>query len=235
MMNVRGVVRGGAKPDFNPPPQRRAGRLGRPGRRERLESFSGLAHACAGAGRSLSAFAERASSLGLALGQLSALPAEAVRQVWVDDARVDELLARRYIEEYELSAVPFIRSKDDDSCRQARERATSLLLSLLTPEQRDQFTHGGFIEVRGKTTGLTYRVYKGTLFYNVHVLLDGVPHLKLCAAPGGSMPREDKLLGQVMGLKCDERRFIRAANFSPQTTDGFELERALREFARSGL
>lgn len=117
---------------------------------------------------------------------------------------------------------------------EARGRARGLLLSLLTPVQREQYERG-FIEVRGQLTALVYRIDTSHLTYNVRVGggTDGL--VKLCAMPSGMMPREDKLLGQMMGLKCDERNFLRAANMAPRPgPEAFALARALHQFAAGG-
>ncbi|HYG80910.1 MAG TPA: hypothetical protein VD861_11005 [Pyrinomonadaceae bacterium] len=124
--------------------------------------------------------------------------------------------------------------EDEVMSPEARGRARSLLLSLLTPVQREQYARG-YIEVRGQLTALVYRIDTSHLTYNVRVGggTDGL--VKLCATPSGRMPKEDKLLGQVMGLKCDERSFLRAANMSPRPgLEAFRLALALRRFADGG-
>lgn len=115
----------------------------------------------------------------------------------------------------------------------AAERARALLFSHLTPALREQYSKG-YIEVRGQLTPLTYRVNTSGLTYNI-VAADSDAFVNLCAAPSGRMPREDKLLGQVMGLRCDERRFIRAANIRPSGSEASaRLLRALQRFADGG-
>jgi hypothetical protein len=119
----------------------------------------------------------------------------------------------------------------DPFSAEAHARARTLLLSLLTPAQRAQYAKG-YIEVRGQLTSLIYRVNTADLTYNIVASDDQGAQVKLCAAPSGHMPREDKLLGQVMGLRCDERRFIRAANLLPGGGDASRrVYLALRKFA----
>lgn len=149
-----------------------------------------------------------------------------VQGAW-DDAVI---YGRQYIDE-RLEQIMFEGFKPA-----AHERARSLLLSLLTPAQRGQYRRG-FIEVRGQVTGLVYRICTASTMYNVTAYGPRGEVLKLCATPSGLMPKEDKLLGQVMGLRCDERSFIRAANMRPLTSSGAEwfkageLYVALKRFA----
>lgn len=98
-------------------------------------------------------------------------------------------------------------------------KALKLLLSVLTPEQRQTYADLGYIECTG-SLGTRYRINRGHT-YNVSWLNEwGREAGEVCATPdrwhghGGSreMPDEDVMLGQLLSLVTDERAFLRIAH-----------------------
>jgi hypothetical protein len=95
--------------------------------------------------------------------------------------------------------------------RLAKERAMELLLSHLTPQQRETFEANKWFIVEGGLSKKRYRInMKGHLVANIDALDDG--H-RLCAhADLHSVPMGDHLLAQKLMLQYDEERFLRIAN-----------------------
>jgi hypothetical protein len=96
----------------------------------------------------------------------------------------------------------------------AGERATELLLSHLTPEQRHTFEQNKWFIVQGGRTKRKYKVHAtGSLNANVEVM--GENH-RLCAhCDYHVMPYNDHVLMQKVMLELDEDNFLRVANRHP--------------------
>lgn len=94
----------------------------------------------------------------------------------------------------------------------AAAKARTLLLSVLSPEQRAEYTKSKTFIVRGNAGGL-YRITHGRIG-NVIVLnaADFKPTHALCAHPDG-VPIEDVLVAQLLHLRDDEAAFGRVANW----------------------
>ena len=98
--------------------------------------------------------------------------------------------------------------------QEARDRARQLLLSHLTPEQRQTFESNRWFVVQGGKSGRRYRI-KDTddLVANIDVLDgDRVDH-RICAhAPIDRFPLHDHLLAQKIMIECEEEQMLKIAN-----------------------
>jgi hypothetical protein len=95
----------------------------------------------------------------------------------------------------------------------AEQRSFSLLLSLLSQEQRHEFQVYGHFHVRGGSTGDSYRIRVDSAV-NIDVLgQNGVVKYHLCAHPMGNIPMYDVMAGQLLYLQdaASERRFLEHA------------------------
>lgn len=139
------------------------------------------------------------TSLGLYSGWET--PAPVVRTA----AEIAEMDARhaRQIEEVRAAAH---RRKEAD------ERAEILLLSHLTPKQKEDYRKYKYICFKGRS-GANYRIRSGSTIGNVDVMdAKGkeVMH-RLCAHPR-DVPMPDTLLTQLFTLRHHEAEFLRTAN-----------------------
>jgi hypothetical protein len=89
-------------------------------------------------------------------------------------------------------------------------RSRELLLSKLTPEQRDTFDKNNWFVVVGGKTKTLYRVEGHTLVANIVVLVAAVH--RLCGHCNRSLPMADQLLAQKLMLEYDEEEFLKIAN-----------------------
>jgi hypothetical protein len=96
----------------------------------------------------------------------------------------------------------------------AGERATELLLSHLSPEQRHTFEQNKWFIVEGGRTKKKYKIHaRDSLNANVEVM--GENH-RLCAhCDYHTMPYNDHVLMQKVMLELDEDNFLRIANRHP--------------------
>jgi hypothetical protein len=94
----------------------------------------------------------------------------------------------------------------------ARARAHALLLSHLTPAQRQTFEINKWFIVEGGRSKAKYRIRGHACAGNVE-LLDGerVTH-RLCCHCGPTIPLGDQLLTQKLMLELDEEEFLKLAN-----------------------
>ncbi|MDQ2990244.1 MAG: hypothetical protein M3R60_14190 [Pseudomonadota bacterium] len=96
----------------------------------------------------------------------------------------------------------------------AEQRARTLLLSLLTAEQRAEFETGGYFHVTGGSSGERYRI-RADSAVNIDVFgPDGSVRFHLCARPAGNIPMHDVMAGQLLYLQdgSTEARFLAQAN-----------------------
>jgi hypothetical protein len=94
----------------------------------------------------------------------------------------------------------------------ARARAHALLLSHLTPAQRQTFETNKWFVVEGGRSKTRYRVRSHACAGNIE-LLDGerVTH-RLCGHCDHTIPLGDQLLAQKLMLELDEDEFLKLAN-----------------------
>lgn len=84
---------------------------------------------------------------------------------------------------------------------QAEQKALSLMLSLLSREQRDEFDKFGYFHATGGSSGDRYRIRRNS-GVNVDVLgKDGHVEFHLCARPCGDIPMYDVMAGQLLFLQ----------------------------------
>jgi hypothetical protein len=95
----------------------------------------------------------------------------------------------------------------------SRDRATALLLELLTPEQARSYSHEGYFEVRGSAGG-RWRINSSGQAGNVDLVheADGRRLASFCCHPPGRLPAADAHLAQMLHLVTDEEGFRRTAN-----------------------
>jgi hypothetical protein len=98
--------------------------------------------------------------------------------------------------------------------RLAEKRSLSLLLGLLSEEQRVEFESQGFFHVTGGSSGERYRIRRDSVV-NIDVLAkDGSARIYLCARPMGNLPMYDVMAAQLLYLQGreSETRFLDRAN-----------------------
>lgn len=94
---------------------------------------------------------------------------------------------------------------------EANERAETLLISCLTPEQRESFRKNGYFTVAGSKGGI-YQIHRGRL-HNIYRLdLQGNKVEEICCAPRMQVPDCDTMLSQKLTLEVDEDELRRKAN-----------------------
>jgi hypothetical protein len=93
------------------------------------------------------------------------------------------------------------RSRQALKIAQAEQKALSLLLNLLSREQRDEFDRYGYFHVTGGSSGHRYRI-RDNSGVNIDLLdIDGNVEYHLCARPSGEMPMYDVMAGQLLFLQ----------------------------------
>jgi hypothetical protein len=98
--------------------------------------------------------------------------------------------------------------------RLAGKKSLSLLLNLLSDEQRFEFQSHGFFHVTGGRSGDRYRIRRDSVV-NIDVLgKDGTVRIYLCARPTGNLPIYDVMAAQLLYLQDreSETRFLDQAN-----------------------
>jgi hypothetical protein len=95
----------------------------------------------------------------------------------------------------------------------ANQRARELLLSKLSPEQRDCFNKNKWFVVEGGQTKKKYRIKSHGYIANIDVLGDNgkVMH-RLCVHCAHDIPLEDHLLAQKIMLELAENDIVKLAN-----------------------
>lgn len=96
-------------------------------------------------------------------------------------------------------------------------RATELLLSLLTDEQRQSYRQHGWFIVVGGSTGRRYRIRCNSYQGNVDLLAandNNRIEYRFCGHCRDRIPLGDHLLAQKIMLEIDETAFIGLANRS---------------------
>jgi hypothetical protein len=95
----------------------------------------------------------------------------------------------------------------------ASERATELLLSLLSEEQAATYREHGWFEVRG-SSGRRWRVRNRGQSGNVDLMPEAGEEREAtyCAHPPGGLPDADAHVAQMLALVTDDTTFERTAN-----------------------
>jgi hypothetical protein len=96
----------------------------------------------------------------------------------------------------------------------AEKRARTLLLNLLSDQQRLEFQSHGFFYVTGGSSGDRYRIRLDSVV-NIDVISkDGTVREYLCARPIGDIPMYDVMAAQLLYLQDpgSEARFLNQAN-----------------------
>jgi hypothetical protein len=96
----------------------------------------------------------------------------------------------------------------------AEKRSLSLLLNLLSDEQRVEFQSHGYFHVTGGSSGERYRIRRDSAV-NIDVLgKDGSARIYLCGRPIGNLPMYDVMAAQLLYLqdRDSETRFLEQAN-----------------------
>lgn len=103
----------------------------------------------------------------------------------------------------------------------ARGRALDLLLSLLNPDQCQEFQLCRHFHVIGGSTGTRYRIRVAS-FANIDVLDSvGKPMYRLCAHPAGDIPVYDVMAAQMLFLQdsVTEECFLQKAKVYTALTE----------------
>lgn len=97
---------------------------------------------------------------------------------------------------------------------QAVDRARQLLLSHLTPAQRETFTKNRWFVVEGGRSKQRYRIDVGGGYQGNVALLDSGDKVAatFCGHCDGSIPRYDQFLAQKLMLEQHEDEFLRLSN-----------------------
>jgi len=109
------------------------------------------------------------------------------------------------------------------AARRAERRALTLLLRLLSPDQRRDFRQHRHIHVTGASSGSRYRI-RVALFANIDVLAcNGIVAHRLCVQPVGELPIYDVIAGQILYLQDPgaEEGFLLHANMHPTRHEEF--------------
>jgi hypothetical protein len=107
------------------------------------------------------------------------------------------------------------------SDRRAKRRALILLMTLLNPEQREEFRKFRQFHVIGGNSGNRYRI-RVAAFANIDVLCaNGRVKHRLCAHPAGDVPVYDVMAAQLLHLQdpATEQRFLQRANVHPPLSE----------------
>jgi len=105
--------------------------------------------------------------------------------------------------------------------RRAKRKSLILLMSLLNPEQRQEFRQYRYFHVTGGSSGDRYRIRVG-MIANIDVLRnDGKVKYRLCVRPNGDIPVYDVMAGQLLHLQDPEteQRFRQQANIHSALPD----------------
>lgn len=106
----------------------------------------------------------------------------------------------------------------------AREKARTLLLKLLTTEQKDQLEKLRYFEVIAGASRRRYRIREG-IAGNIRLVdPEGREVTQYCCHPAG-LPIEDVMVAQKLQIEHDEEEFLRLANASPIPVSGAQYAR----------
>lgn len=125
-----------------------------------------------------------------------------------------QIRAQRYVAPQPTAAELKAAKKAADDRQQERveaeTRALTLLLDMLTEQQRDEFQKYRHFTVHGRNW--RYRIRKGHAG-NVDVVdKNGIISHRLCAHPSYTVPDFDAMLAQKLMLEDDEDSFLSIAN-----------------------
>jgi len=107
----------------------------------------------------------------------------------------------------------------------AEESSLQLLVSNLSPAQREQFAQHRYFEVVENKSGARYRIRYGQMLNVERLDANGVSVLALCFAPRGRLPVGDIMLAQKIALELFESDAIRVACVSRPSNHAQELRR----------
>jgi hypothetical protein len=144
------------------------------------------------------------------------------RQSWIAPQRLYIASRTQAVEDelrhyYELEQRRQAHQVREQHSTEARDRSRELLLSHLTPAQRETFERNKWFIVEGGLSKQRYRIRAlGHMVANIDVLsgpaLELVSH-RLCGhCDLEAVPLFDQLLAQKMMLELDEERFLKVAN-----------------------
>ncbi len=105
--------------------------------------------------------------------------------------------------------------------RRAKRRALSLLMRLLSPEQRQEFRDYGHFHVIGAHTRARYRI-RMEVIANIDVLSeDGKIRHRLCVHHAGGVPLYDVMASQLLQLQdtVAEEQLLKQANVVPAPSE----------------
>lgn len=101
---------------------------------------------------------------------------------------------------------------------EANKKGIELLKSHLTPEQIKTYEEKNYFEVKGGSSGKTYRINHGRQM-NIHELdAGGKPIQGWCFLPRGALVAGDVMLAQKNALELYEDKALRIANKFPVVT-----------------
>lgn len=90
-------------------------------------------------------------------------------------------------------------------------RGITLLREWLSQQQKAQFDHLCYFEVRGSDSGKTYRIQHGVSANVIELDCDGRPKMGWCFVPVGNLVPGDVMLAQKIALETDERTALAVA------------------------
>jgi hypothetical protein len=99
----------------------------------------------------------------------------------------------------------------------AKRRSLALMLSLMSPAQREEFRRYRYFHVTGGESGTGYRIRVAS-YTNIDVIgPTGSTLHHLCVRPWGDVPVYDVMAAQMLHLQdaTTEMRFLRCANVHP--------------------
>lgn len=144
--------------------------------------------------------------------------------VWVDSQQYFQLAQQR-VPVYQARTAEQQRIAEEQAAKQialyreqqaraiaARTRSRELLLSHLTPAQRETFEKKKWFVIVGGQSRRRYRIRDAGHAGNIDVLNGEKVMHRLCCHCDHSIPIHDNMLAQKLTLEYDESTFLRLAN-----------------------
>lgn len=105
---------------------------------------------------------------------------------------------------------------------EAEAKASALLLSILTVRQRREYRRYGRVTVKAPS-GRIFRVQRGVVG-NISIMEGDLRRATLCVHPGGNIPVDDVVAGQILAIMHCEEEVIAKANLHGGDWSESELE-----------
>lgn len=108
--------------------------------------------------------------------------------------------------------IRYLREMLTDNSPGPNDKARSLLMRWLTPEQAAEFKEHKYFHVIGSDSGRRYRIELAQSWGIVPLDKHGTIVDKLCFVPVGCLPILDNMLAQKIAIETDEVRSLSISN-----------------------